>query len=102
MRKDGIFELNKYKLLDNAYDFWLGDTNEDVLFAFGGEDYETYKTQIFKDIVIHKKDSIHDNYCDQCSFDYHNNENTLIGKRELIVKRIIIYQLQHVDNEINF
>ena len=100
MRKDGIFELNKYKLLDNAYDFWLGDTNEDILFAFGGEDYEDTKTQIFKDIVIHKKDSIHENYCDQCSFDYKNCENTLIGKRELSVNRIIIYQLQQINQDI--
>ena len=83
--------MKKYTLKDGCYDLMIYDESDDILFSFGGEDEEN--TNYPRDICLYKKDSKYKHYCEQYSYNYNYIENALLGKREMEIVRITVYQL---------
>ena len=93
IKQNGVYDINKYPVKPNGNDFFLCDNNDDVLFGFGGLDNGTKKGQTFKDICVYKQGTENTDYCEQYSFNYNYIENALLGKREMEIVRITVYQL---------
>ena len=77
----------KYKIIDSYYGIVISSKGDNELFTFG-----------YGDICVMKKDVSHFSTCKQSNFyEYHENENTLIGKTEFTVKHIQVIQFEQTE-----